>query len=72
MKVCSIRFKTSSKSYLFKYDIDLEVGKSVIVETEKGLQYGKVVSFIKDSDISDIVPTSLPQAITKLLEETFI
>ena len=44
MKVCAIKFKTSSKSYLFKYDnLELNNNDHVIVETEKGTQYGKVV-----------------------------
>lgn len=43
MKVCAIKFKTSPKSYLFKYDsLELKSGDFVIVETEKGIQYGKV------------------------------
>ena len=28
--------------------------------------------FTNDNDISEIVPTSIPQAITKLLDKTFI
>ena len=50
MKACAIRFKTSSKSYLFKYeDLELNIGDFVIVETEKGTQYGKVV----DNDVEN-------------------
>ena len=63
MKACAIRFKTSSKSYLFKYDdLELNVGDFVIVETEKGTQYGKVmdvdVENTRNIDINKMKPVS--------------
>lgn len=42
-EVYSVLFKNSSKPYYFKSDLDLENSTEVIVETEKGEQYGKVV-----------------------------
>ena len=42
MKVYSILFSDSGKGYNFKYDGDLKKNDYVIVDTENGLQYGKV------------------------------
>ena len=54
MKVVGVKLNEVGKTYYFDAsDVEVEVDNAVIVETEKGLQYGKVVSFIKDSDISD-------------------
>jgi len=45
MRIVNVEFKKGGKSYKF-YDnnIDLEVGDNVIVNTERGLQFGTVVS----------------------------
>ena len=54
MKVVGVKLNEVGKTYYFDAsDVEVEVDNAVIVETEKGLQYGKVVSFIKDRDISD-------------------
>lgn len=56
MKVVGIKLNEVGKTYYFDAsDVEVEVDNAVIVETEKGLQYGKVVSFIKDNDISNKV-----------------
>lgn len=44
MKVCSVRFKDGGKSYYFKYDdMVLKNNLTVVVDTEKGEQFAKVV-----------------------------
>ena len=47
-KVYGVTFKENGKIYYFKSDIDCELNSSVITETEKGLQYGKVIKEITD------------------------
>ncbi len=52
MMVCGIVFKESGKIYYFnKNNIDVKVNDYVIVETEKGEQFGKVV-FVEERNIS--------------------
>ena len=51
-KVYGVVFKNNCKTYHFKSDLDIDINAEVIVETEKGEQFGKVVSLIK-SDKSD-------------------
>ncbi len=44
MSICSVKFKDAGKSYYFKYeDFDLKKGLTVVVDTEKGEQFAKVV-----------------------------
>lgn len=44
MSICSVRFKDAGKSYYFKYeDMELKKGLTVVVDTEKGEQFAKVV-----------------------------
>ncbi len=44
MNVAGVKFSSKGRMYYFdKKDIDLEIGDEVIVETERGLQYGFVV-----------------------------
>lgn len=43
MNICGVKFKENGKIYNFFYDdIEIEVDDYVVVETEKGQQYGKV------------------------------
>lgn len=44
IKVYGILFKNNTKPYYFKSNMDIEINTEVIVPTEKGEQYGKVVS----------------------------
>ena len=49
MKTVGVEFKKGSKQYnFFDNNIELEVGDSVIVTTERGLQFGKVVSIFDE------------------------
>ena len=57
MKVCGIKFKDTGKTYYFKYeDLKLNKNLTVVVDTEKGEQFAKVVepeiSEIKNIDIN--------------------
>ena len=52
--IAAVQFKKNSKNYFFKInDLEVKSGQHVIVETEKGLQYGKV-SLIKEIADEDI------------------
>ena len=56
MKVVGIKLNDGSKTYYFDAnDFILEVNDTVIVETEKGFQYGVIVSHIPDSNIDSQV-----------------
>lgn len=51
--ICGITFKNDGKIYYFyRNDLELNLKEYVIVETEKGEQYGKVVEFKNSSDIN--------------------
>lgn len=44
MSICSVKFKDTGKSYYFKYEnFDLKKDLTVVVDTEKGEQFAKVV-----------------------------
>ncbi len=45
--VYSVVFKDSNKAYNFRYDDKLEVNDYVIVDTENGLQYGKILNEVE-------------------------
>jgi len=48
MKLYSVIFKNNGKSYYFNGDDKLEVGNHVIVETEKGMQYGLINNLLNE------------------------
>lgn len=53
MKVVGVRLNEGGKIYYFDADtVNVQVDSTVIVETEKGLQYGVVVEFIPEKDVS--------------------
>ncbi len=54
IQTVSVCFKKNGKSYFFDSNgFDIKANQQVIVETEKGLQYGQVV-FLKECDESDL------------------
>ncbi len=53
MKVYSVKFKDQGKSYYFNGSDEYEIDDYVIVETEKGLQYGKVCGLISSEESSE-------------------
>lgn len=59
MKICGIKFKDIGKTYYFKYeDLKLNKNLTVVVDTEKGEQFAKVVEpeidNIKNIDINNM------------------
>ena len=53
MKIVGVRLNDAGKVYYFDAsDVSVNEGSTVIVETEKGLQYGRVVREIAESEIS--------------------
>ncbi|MBB4826790.1 cell fate regulator YaaT (PSP1 superfamily) [Sporosarcina luteola] len=55
-KIVGVRFKKAGKIYYFDpLDSNLEVGDYVIVETTRGIEYGKVASGVKVVDENDVV-----------------
>ena len=53
MKVFSVIFKENGKSYYFIGEDNFVIGNNVIVETEKGLQYGKINAIISEENNED-------------------
>ncbi|BAQ09480.1 stage 0 sporulation protein [Bacillus sp. OxB-1] len=55
-KVIGVRFKNAGKIYFFDpLDYDLNVGDYVIVETARGVEYGKVASRLREVEENDVV-----------------
>lgn len=54
MKIYGVLFKTNGKIYNFKSEIEMPLDTNVIVSTDKGLQYGKIASELKTSELEDI------------------
>lgn len=64
MRVYGVRFNDKGKTYNFKSDIECPMNVTVIVETEKGEQFGKVVKEVElenkkfDTELKDIIRIS--------------
>ena len=74
VKVVGIKFRQTGKIYYFDpADIQLEPGQHAIVETARGVEYGDVVSEIKDVEEDEIVAPLKPviRAATPEDDETF-
>lgn len=55
-KVVGVRFKKAGKLYYFDpLDMPIEIGNYVIVETARGVEYGKVASRSNEIDDEDVV-----------------
>jgi cell fate regulator YaaT (PSP1 superfamily) len=75
MKVYGVKFNDKGKIYNFKSDnIECPINVTVIVETEKGLQFGKVVKEINlennkfDSNLKDIIRISTKEDYKQYLD----
>ncbi len=67
--VVGVRFKKAGKIYYFDpLDYHLDIGDYVIVETARGIEYGKVTSPVKEVDENDVV-LPLKKIIRKALVE---
>ncbi len=61
IKVIGVRFRDNGKIYYFSSgDLSVEVGNNVIVETARGVEYGKVVLGNRDIEEEKIVSTLKP------------
>lgn len=75
MKVYGVTFNNKGKIYNFKtYDLECPINVTVIVETEKGLQFGKVVKEVElenskyDDNLKDIIRISTKEDYKKYLD----
>lgn len=69
MTICSVIFKEKGKSYYFaKNDLDVEENDYVIVDTEKGEQFGKVISIenkVVDYELKPIIKVATTDDLEK-------
>ena len=60
-KVIGVRFRTAGKIYFFAPgNLDIKRGDNVIVETARGVEYGRVVSGPKEVKEKDVVQPLKP------------
>ena len=52
--IYGVNFKDNGKIYHFKSKFRVPINVTVIADTEKGLQFGKVVSFLNESSIDNV------------------
>ena len=70
-KIVGVRFKDIGKIYYFSpNDIEFEVGDGVIVETVRGVEFGKVALAVREVDESQLV-SPLKPVIRKATEKDF-
>ena len=61
VQVIGVRFRDNGKIYYFSAEgFEVEVGNNVIVETARGVEYGKVVLGKREIDEEKIVSTLKP------------
>lgn len=61
IKVISVRFRTGGKIYFFDpLDLEIKKGQHVIVETARGMEYGLVVSDIREVEEGRVVQPLKP------------
>jgi cell fate regulator YaaT (PSP1 superfamily) len=70
MKVFSVIFKLNGKGYYFNGEDNYSVDDKVIVETERGLQYGKINKIIEE-DAKNNIYKSIIRLATKEDEKTY-
>lgn len=61
-KIYRVLFKDSGKTYNFKYDGDLNKDEYVIVDTENGLQYGKIDCEDKNCKTENVLKSIIRKA----------
>ena len=55
-KIIGIRFKPVGKIYYFSpKDLDIKENDNVIVETSRGIEFGNVVSGVKEASDTEII-----------------
>ena len=56
IKVVGVRFRNAGKIYYFDpADLDITMGTHVIVETARGVEFGRVVSGVKEVAEEDVI-----------------
>ena len=61
IKVIGVRFRKAGKVYFFDpMDMEIETGQAVIVETARGIEYGRVVLGVKEVDEEKVVQPLKP------------
>lgn len=56
VKVIGVRFRTAGKIYFFSPgQFDIKQGDNVIVETARGVEFGRVVSGVKEVAEEDVI-----------------
>lgn len=61
MKVIGVRFRTAGKVYFFDpLDFDIKRGDNVIVETARGIEFGTVVSGVREMDEEKVIQPLKP------------
>ena len=61
IKVISVRFRTGGKIYFFDpLEFEIKKGQHVIVETARGMEYGLVVSDIREVEDDRVVQPLKP------------
>ena len=56
IRVIGVRFRTAGKIYYFDpIHLDIKKGDNVIVETARGVEYGKVVQGIRQVDEETVI-----------------
>jgi cell fate regulator YaaT (PSP1 superfamily) len=75
-KIVGVRFKSAGKIYYFDpVDLDIETNMDVVVETARGLEYGKVVVGPKEMEETEVISQLKPiiriatQEDTKIYED---
>ena len=57
MKIVGVKFNNDTKVYYFNpKDLDLKVNLTVIVNTEKGLKFGKIVEIVDSKRENEVYP----------------
>ncbi len=60
-KVIGVRFRKAGKIYFFAPgDLEIEAGQSVIVETARGVEYGKVIQGVKEVEDDKVIQPLKP------------
>ena len=70
VKVIGVRFRQAGKIYNFDpLDFKIEVGNHVIVETARGIEYGKVVQSVKEKNEEDVIMPLKPEEDDKIAKQ---
>ncbi|MFW5677642.1 MAG: stage 0 sporulation protein, partial [Acetivibrio ethanolgignens] len=61
IKVIGVRFRTAGKIYYFDpAELEIKQGDNVIVETARGIEYGRVVAGVREVEDDKVVQPLKP------------